>query len=330
MFFAKCIQSLPSLYTVFCFQRCEHDTEYIDMRRQDVMEVAGGQTVQIGCSMKTSTGLNFTRQGWHMVSLPVVPDNNRVDELFPNLLENCAYTWNPVEKNYEAVTHLQPGQGYWLPVENPALLQISGEAVDFFHLTLRAGWNIIGAPFDIGAVEADPQDALWYQFIEWDAANGSYRTTQQLLATRAYWVWAVGDCELIGYSKDISDRSDLNKSSQPLQQCTPPPPPHTGTGVEFETSQPRSFRVMQNYPNPFNPSTLLSYRLERDGYVEIAVFNLHGERIKTLERGFQRAGEHSVGWDGCDNENVSVASGLYLIRVHTRNHEKIIKAMRLR
>ncbi len=308
----------------------ENAMESINMRRQDVVEVAGGQTVQISSSIKTNVGMDFTRQGWHMVSLPVLPDSNRVDELFPNLSDDFAYAWNPVEEDYERVTHLQSGQGYWLIVEDSASLLISGEAVDFFHLTLQTGWNMIGAPFDVGAVEAKPQEAISYQFIEWDEANRSYRTAQKLLASRAYWVWADSDCELIGYSKDISNASGLNKFSQPSQQRTPPPPPYSFTGVESETFQPRAFRVMQNYPNPFNPTTLLSYQLDRDGYVEISVFNLQGVRIKTLHRGFQRAGEHRISWDGCDKKNAGVASGLYLIRVKTRNHEKTIKAMRLK
>jgi hypothetical protein len=302
----------------------------INMRRQNRLTVQGSQTIHISYSLHTPVGFNFTRQGWHMVSLPVLPDNAQVANLFPNVLGDQAYEWNPMQGEYIPVSELLPGHGYWLPVQEPASLEISGEPLDLIQLSLKTGWNMIGAPFDIASVEADPQDAIPYQFIEWDDANQSYVVAQELLATHAYWVWAHSDCELIIYSNEngvVETQQTLAKS---MNFASPPPPPFVFTDVESQTPQPGSFAVRQNYPNPFNPATSLSYTLGRDGEVDISIYTVQGEKIRTLVNGWQTAGDHKTRWDGMDGEGTSVPSGLYLIRVTTNEQTKTVKALRLK
>lgn len=78
---------------------------------------------------------------------------------------------------------------------------------------------------------------------------------------------------------------------------------------------PKTFDISQNYPNPFNPSTTIRYSLQRTSQVEIAVFNLLGEKVRTLEEGEQRPGEYLTTWDGTDQQGKSVASGVYFYRI---------------
>jgi hypothetical protein len=302
----------------------------VNMRRQSSVTLENTQTVLIRFSLHTSVGFDFSRQGWHMASLPVIPDNNQVADLFPNLMGDQAYEWNPLQGEYVPVSELLSGHGYWLPVQNPLSVEISGEPLDFLELGLQPGWNMIGAPFDIGSVQADPADAVSYQFIEWDNANNSYMVVQELLATHAYWVYATSECVLIIYS-GASDSPQLQKQLAKTGACgSPPPPPFKFTGIESEQKDPARFKVEQNYPNPFNPATALSYTLEQDGHVHIAVYNVQGENVRILEQGWKSAGEHGVRWDGLDADGENVPSGLYLIRVKTDNHQKTIKAMRLK
>ena len=77
---------------------------------------------------------------------------------------------------------------------------------------------------------------------------------------------------------------------------------------------PTKFTLSQNYPNPFNPETVINYSLPTRSHVAITVFNLLGQRVKTLFDATQIAGSHSVSWDGTDNNGNSVASGIYLYR----------------
>lgn len=72
---------------------------------------------------------------------------------------------------------------------------------------------------------------------------------------------------------------------------------------------------LSNYPNPFNPITTISYTLSKDSNVEISVFNINGQKVKTLIIETQRAGNRSVEWSGRDDYNNHVASGLYLLKL---------------
>lgn len=78
---------------------------------------------------------------------------------------------------------------------------------------------------------------------------------------------------------------------------------------------PRSFNLSQNYPNPFNPTTTIEYRVPHATEVALAVYNLLGERVRTLVDQPLPAGDHSVLWDGRDDSGHAVASGVYLYRL---------------
>jgi len=72
---------------------------------------------------------------------------------------------------------------------------------------------------------------------------------------------------------------------------------------------------IQNFPNPFNPSTTISYALATEQYVTVRVFNSNGQLVRTLIDGKQSNGTNLVTWDGRDESNVQVASGVYLLRI---------------
>lgn len=76
-----------------------------------------------------------------------------------------------------------------------------------------------------------------------------------------------------------------------------------------------SFILHQNYPNPFNPETVILYELPQMSQVEVAIFNLLGERIRTLANQRQIAGQHRLHWDGRNEFGMSVPSGVYLYRL---------------
>ncbi len=66
-----------------------------------------------------------------------------------------------------------------------------------------------------------------------------------------------------------------------------------------------------NHPNPFNPLTRIEYNLPRDGRIEIRVFNVRGELVRTLLDEERPAGTGHVIWDGTDGHGAQVGSGVY-------------------
>lgn len=92
----------------------------------------------------------------------------------------------------------------------------------------------------------------------------------------------------------------------------------SSTGVHNHGIVPPSKELLaQNYPNPFNPTTTVSFDLPQAGHVSIAVFNLRGQRIKTLVDADLPAQSHSVVWNGTDDDNNSVSSGVYFYKMIT-------------
>lgn len=78
---------------------------------------------------------------------------------------------------------------------------------------------------------------------------------------------------------------------------------------------PKSIELYQNYPNPFNSSTLIKYKLYQKTDVTLSVFDITGRKIKTLMHETQPAGEHSILWDGSNNSDQQVGSGIYIYRL---------------
>ncbi len=73
--------------------------------------------------------------------------------------------------------------------------------------------------------------------------------------------------------------------------------------------------LKQNYPNPFNPTTTIAYSLSEASKVQLDIYNVKGQLVKTLVNAEMPAGIHSVVWDGRDMNNKAVASGVYFYRV---------------
>ena len=96
------------------------------------------------------------------------------------------------------------------------------------------------------------------------------------------------------------------------------------TAVEDEavTPQPAAFSLAQNYPNPFNAATLISYSVPSASRVILDMFNIHGQRVATVDQGSQPAGTHTVSWAGVDTQGRPLASGVYFYRLRLPGEER--------
>jgi len=86
----------------------------------------------------------------------------------------------------------------------------------------------------------------------------------------------------------------------------------TGFKQDNEKHLPAEFQLMQNFPNPFNGETAINYNIVCSGEVELSIFNIRGQRIKTIINKHQNPGFYSVSWNGRDDGGLSVSSGIYL------------------
>ena len=99
---------------------------------------------------------------------------------------------------------------------------------------------------------------------------------------------------------------------------------------EYEKNySPLTFNLEQNYPNPFNASTTIVYQLNQPGEIEIAIYNLLGEKIKTIINENKQSGKYSIIWDGTDFAGKPVSSGCYFYQLIANNSFSKIKKMLL-
>ena len=80
-------------------------------------------------------------------------------------------------------------------------------------------------------------------------------------------------------------------------------------------SSPQTAGLEQNFPNPFNATTAIPYALSREQRVRLEIYDLAGQRIRTLADGSLQGGRHLARWDGLDQKGAPVASGVYLYRL---------------
>ena len=82
---------------------------------------------------------------------------------------------------------------------------------------------------------------------------------------------------------------------------------------------PKTFTLHQNYPNPFNPETRINYELAEATKVNLVIFNLLGQKVRSLVNTLKQAGYHSVVWNGQDLNGKDVPSGVYVYRINAGN-----------
>jgi len=88
---------------------------------------------------------------------------------------------------------------------------------------------------------------------------------------------------------------------------------------------PAGFALSQNYPNPFNPSTTIGFSLSNAGRVELSVYNVLGQNVTTLVSEYLAAGDHTVTWNGDDNDGNRVTSGVYFYKITTADFSETKK-----
>ncbi len=92
--------------------------------------------------------------------------------------------------------------------------------------------------------------------------------------------------------------------------------------------KPQIYHISSPYPNPFNNTTVIKYQLPVNSVIELSVYNIIGEKITVLNKGLQNQGYHNVKWNGRDDNNNQMPSGIYFIRLQTDN-TNIIKKITL-
>ncbi|MFQ5602580.1 MAG: FlgD immunoglobulin-like domain containing protein [bacterium] len=202
-------------------------------------------------------------------------------------------------------------------------------------LLALGGLTLNNASADLGLYTTNSNFAIpdnMEDFVQWGGAGNG---RESVAATKGIWssgdfVPAVVDGHSIEYDGSGNSPEDW------FDQDNPTIGAENGvvTGVEDEVvNVPSQFNLEQNYPNPFNPSTVIHYTLPQNAdltAVKLDVYNILGQKVRTLVNENQSAGPHAVLWNGKDDDGNLVAGGIYLYRLQARSFSAVKKMTYLR
>ncbi|MCK4957598.1 MAG: T9SS type A sorting domain-containing protein [Candidatus Cloacimonetes bacterium] len=97
------------------------------------------------------------------------------------------------------------------------------------------------------------------------------------------------------------------------------------TSIEDEEVITSYSNTLKNYPNPFNPETTILFSIPNDSKVDISIYNVKGQKVKTLTNSNYNTGEHSIIWKGDDDSGNNVSSGLYLYKFMVNDKTEAVK-----
>ncbi|MCA9787100.1 MAG: T9SS type A sorting domain-containing protein, partial [Candidatus Cloacimonetes bacterium] len=101
-------------------------------------------------------------------------------------------------------------------------------------------------------------------------------------------------------------------------------------GVDNSSVLPANFELGSNYPNPFNPVTSINFAIPQDSFVKLTVYNMLGQKVRTLVADQLVAGHHQVNWTGINDAGIQVASGLYVYQMEAPGFRQAHKMVLLK
>ncbi|MDZ7725349.1 MAG: T9SS type A sorting domain-containing protein [candidate division KSB1 bacterium] len=100
--------------------------------------------------------------------------------------------------------------------------------------------------------------------------------------------------------------------------------------VDEKEAQPTAFRLHQNYPNPFNPVTRIRFQVPETAQATLMIYNILGQKVRTLLNRTIEAGEHQITWDGSNDYGLQVGSGVYFYQIRSGDRVLSKKCILLR
>ena len=96
-------------------------------------------------------------------------------------------------------------------------------------------------------------------------------------------------------------------------------------GVDGGIALPKEFALHNNYPNPFNPVTNITYDIAQNSEVVLEIYNVMGQRVRTLAQGSHEPGRYRVLWNATNDYGQALSSGMYIYRIQAGDFVSVKK-----
>jgi hypothetical protein len=307
-------------------QQCPEDT--IDLGECDTLNVVPHDTVM------------GSLPGFATVKLLVTHD-------LPNPLDSIAAFAIPL-----AYTHTNPSKycsvtSYW---NNTKLYPSSKRVRSIFrHLEISPGDTMFNRMMSLSELEDDlewdtfileldgtshfwlsmiplGQGQLWWEGDRVLLATMTFRVEDAMIICIDSTIW--GTNQHLKYSRGGDAATYIPRHNMPI--CFPVKLAGVREIQGSEDSRPSEFLLSQNYPNPFNPATNFQFSLSKFVHVKIDIFNIVGQKVRTLVNEEMRPGVYIADWDGKDGNGNFVSSGIYFYRMQAGDFSDMKKMLLLK
>jgi hypothetical protein len=182
------------------------------------------------------------------------------------------------------------------------------EIGDHFASDIQVGWQIGGDGY--GAEPHLVSGELNYDFyITWISLNTSFGTLAAGGSEEITIYYDTHGMEIGDYGCVINILSDSWFAEEVETNLTV-----VAVGEGDDTITPATL-ITGICPKPFNPSTEIRFELAKNAFTELNVYNVRGQKVRTLLKEDIAAGEHKIIWDGRNNQNLNVGSGIYYLQL---------------
>jgi hypothetical protein len=186
--------------------------------------------------------------------------------------------------------------------------------------TNNAYWNIYRSiSQNMGqAIQINYGDMILGQGTVTEPTYYSYTDNFPVLENTTYWYWL----------ESVDDGGETEMFG-PISLTVP-----LGGGNNGTPAMPDDYGLKQNFPNPFNPDTRINFALGYNSQVQLTIYNIKGEKVKTIFEGYVERNDdgetfvQTAYWDGKDKNGKYVGTGVYLYRLRT-NKTDYMKRMLL-
>ena len=203
------------------------------------------------------------------------------------------------------------------------MLSFAQQSNQHYSVAPQEWWNIVSSfEFDADASSGHAyslvinEDMEVKTFYEWD---------MQVAPTKFHGIWRLGTRGgagahnwPVGYADNVKVWNyAITPDDDPdgiFHGKTPDAGDASLAVGDDKNITPDVFELSQNYPNPFNPTTSFDLSLSRSQVVDFAIYNLMGQRVKTLVARSVPSGVHKISWDGKSMNGKEAASGLYIAK----------------
>ena len=238
---------------------------------------------------------------------------------------------------------------FWAKAEAPRLISIdilkhsspwTSYCNGYIDAYLTPEWQYFKSTFkvlhDVNPVPDDTRftfylgastPAVWIDYIKVYPGD---TTNDWLYITPTSGIIPAGNSESIRLYTDISDLENGTYYTKIMLGSNDPDNPvvyipvklsvmSTDCPDNIDNNVPKNYELKQNYPNPFNPVTTIKYAIVRQEKVILCIYNIQGQLVKTLINEERQAGHHQVNWNGRDEGNNDVSSGIYVYILKTEH-----------